>query len=164
MNADSLPDDVVTHAGLVLAHAAAIASVLEPGELICPFAVLTKGENRQSIEFEAETQDEAVALGWESLEKYKEHFDIWAFAREGLVRSANGKENVLVVASWTHGMSEPALFSQGFSPVAKGRFCLIGPLIVQAQPAAELPRLCELLHAGIAKHPKGHLWPAWSEI
>ena len=25
------------HAGLVMAHAAAIASVLEPGELICPF-------------------------------------------------------------------------------------------------------------------------------
>ena len=78
----SIPDVVLRHAGLVMTHAAAIASVLEDGELICPFAVITKGENRQSIEFEASSQDEAVSQGWASLETYKEDFDLWAFARE----------------------------------------------------------------------------------
>jgi len=94
------PDDVIRHAGLVIAHAANIASALSIGEF-CPFAVVTKGDSRESIEFEAPTQDEAISEGWASLEKYKEHFDLWAFAREGLVRGPDGKEDALVVAAWT---------------------------------------------------------------
>jgi hypothetical protein len=144
-----------------MAHAAAVASVLEPGQLICPFAVLAKDGNRQSLAFEAETQDEAVALGWESLEKYKDRFDIWALAREGLVSAPNGKEDVLVVATWTRGMAEAAVFTQGFLPIAKGGFRLLGPIAVRAQPESALPRIRELFYAGIAKHPKGHLWQSW---
>ena len=53
MTLNRIPDNVARHAGLVMAQAASIASVLEVGELICPFAVITKDENRQSIEFEA---------------------------------------------------------------------------------------------------------------
>jgi hypothetical protein len=83
-----------------------IASVLKNGELVCPFAVITKGDDRQSIEFEAQSQDEAVSEGWASLEKYKDHLDLWAFAREGLINGPNGKEDVLLVAAWTHGMPE----------------------------------------------------------
>lgn len=81
------PDNVICHAGLVMAQAANIASVLDVGELICPFAVVTKGDSRESINFEAATQDQAISEGWASLEKYKEYFDLWALAREGLVRN-----------------------------------------------------------------------------
>jgi hypothetical protein len=146
---------------MVMAHAAVIASVLEPGQLICPFAVLAKDGNRESLEFEAESQEKAVALGWESLEKYKDHFDVWAFAREGLVSGPNGKEDVLVVATWTHGMGEPVVFTQGFLPIAKGGFSLVGPVVVEGQPETDLPRIRELFYAGIDKHPKGHLWASW---
>jgi hypothetical protein len=40
-----------------MAQAASIASVREDGELICLFAVIANGDNRQSIEFEAVTKD-----------------------------------------------------------------------------------------------------------
>lgn len=66
------PDDVIRHAGLVMAQAMNIASVLNVDELICPFAVVTKGDSRESIEFESTTQDEAISEGWANLEKYKE--------------------------------------------------------------------------------------------
>lgn len=110
------PDNVIRHAGLVMAHAANIASVLRAGELICPFAVVAKGDSRESIEFEAPTQDQAISEGWASLEKYKEYFDLWAFAREGLMRGPDGKEDILVIAAWTHGMPEPVVFCQRFLP------------------------------------------------
>lgn len=66
MSENRIPDSVARHAGLVMTQAASIASVLEVGELICPFAVITKDEKRQSIEFEVTTQDEAVSKGWDS--------------------------------------------------------------------------------------------------
>ncbi len=83
---------------------ASIASVLESGELVCPFAVITKGDNRQSIEFEARSQDEAVSEAWASLEKYKDHLDLWALAREGLLNGPIGKKDVLLVAAWPEGV------------------------------------------------------------
>jgi hypothetical protein len=43
-----VPDIVLRHAGLVMTQVAYIASVLKEGELVCPFAVIAKGENRQS--------------------------------------------------------------------------------------------------------------------
>jgi hypothetical protein len=156
-----VPDIVLRHAGLVMTQAASIASVLQIGELICPFAVITKGENRQSIEFEARSQDDAVSEGWASLEKYKENFDLWAFAREGLVNGPDGKEDVLLVAAWTHGMQEPIVFLQQFLPIGKGGFALVGPIVAQDQPTTALDRIADLFMDGVREHPKGHLWTSW---
>jgi hypothetical protein len=161
MTAVNLPETVLRHAGLVMTQAASIASVLEEGELVCPFAVITKGENRQSIEFESETQDEAVLKGWQSLDELKEHFDLWAFAREGLTNGPQGKTDVLLVAAWTHGMSEPVVFLQGFLPRSKGGFGLVGPIIAQDQPNEQLDRIADSFMQGVREHPKGHLWPDW---
>jgi hypothetical protein len=155
------PDNVIRHAGLVMAQAANIASVLNVGELICPFAVVTKGDSRESINFEAPTQDEAISEGWASLEKYKEYFDLWALAREGLMRGSSGKEDVLVVAAWTHGMSEPVVFVQRFLPKGKGGFALVGPMIAQDCPPAELTRVAGCFKRGVDEHPHGHLWQSW---
>jgi len=71
-----LPDKVAKHAGLTMMQAASIASVLEAEELICPFAVISKGPNRQSVAFESETQDEAVSKGWASLDEWKGEIDL----------------------------------------------------------------------------------------
>lgn len=158
------PDDVIRHAGLVMAHAANIASVLNIGELICPFAVVTKGDSRESIEFEAPTQDEAISEGWASLDKYKEHFDLWAFAREGLVRGSDGKEDVLVVAAWTHGMPNPVVFTHQFLPKGKGGFSLLGPMMVQDCPPTELDRVATCFMKGVDEHPQGHLWQSWRRV
>lgn len=158
-----LPDIVLRHAGLVMTQVASIASVLKDGELVCPFAVIAKGENRQSIAFEALTQDEAVSDGWASLEKYKDHLDLWAFAREGLINGPDGKEDVLLVAAWTHGMREPVVCLKRFLPRAKGGFALVGPLVAQDQPEAELGRIADAFMEGVREHPKGHLWDSWHQ-
>jgi hypothetical protein len=155
------PENVIRHAGLVMVQAASIASVLKIGEMICPFAVVTKGDSRQSIAFEAATQDDAVSEGWASLDKYKEYFDLWAFAREGLMRGTEGKDDVLIVAAWTHGMTEPVVFVQRFLPKAKGEFALVGPIIAQECPPTELDRVAESFLNGVHEHPKGHLWQSW---
>lgn len=51
------------YAGLVMTQAASIASVLGRGELTCPFIVISKGEDRQAIEFEASTQGRSGIAG-----------------------------------------------------------------------------------------------------
>jgi hypothetical protein len=158
-----IPDIVVCHAGLVMMQAASIASVLQEEELICPFIVITKGSNQQSIEFEAGTQDQAIAEGWDSLEKYKDKLDLWAFAREGLRKGLSKgpqvKSDVLVVAAWTHGMVEPVVFTQEFLPRAKGGFALLGPIVLQ--DTVETVGFAAAFTKGIDKHPKGHLWNSW---
>jgi len=161
MALNRIPDNVARHAGLVMTQAASIASVLEVGELICPFAVITKGENRQSIAFEAATQDEAISKGWDSFETLKTQVDIWSLAREGLERGPNGKVDVLVVVAWTYGMIEPAVFTQQFSPKTKGVFALLGPIAIHDQPSSELDRIAASFSEGIQTHPKGHLWATW---
>jgi hypothetical protein len=65
-----------------MTQAASIASALKVGELICPFAVITKDEKRQSIEFEATTQDEAVSKGWDSFAALKHQVDMVCFKGE----------------------------------------------------------------------------------
>lgn len=161
MPLNRIPDNVARHAGLVMTQAASIASVLDIGELICPFAVVTKDEIRQSIEFEAATQDEAVSKGWDSFATLKDQVDIWSLAREGLQRGPSGKEDVLVVAAWTQGMEEPAVFTQRFVSKANGGFALLGPIAITDQPSSELDRIAAGFSEGIKDHPKGHLWGSW---
>lgn len=158
-----IPENVVRHAGLVMMQAASIASVLQENELICPFIVIANGSNRQSIAFEAESQDQAIAEGWDSLEKYKDKVDLWGFAREGLrkglSKGSQEKSDVLVVAAWTHGMAEPVLFTQEFLPRAKGGFALLGPIVLQVK--VELVGFSAAFTKGIDEHPKGRLWNSW---
>lgn len=89
--------------GFVLAHAALIASGQGEGELICPFAVVVKDGNRQAIDFEAETQADAIDKGKASLDEYREKVDLWSLAREGLysvMSSEEPKTDVLLVSVW----------------------------------------------------------------
>lgn len=157
-----VPEAAAKHAGLVMAHAAAIASVLEPGELICPFVVVTKGENRQSIEFEAETQDQAVDRAWSSLAEYRDYIDLWAMAREGLIAGRDGKDDVLVVAAWAPEMSDAVVFTQRFRPKARG-FAIIGPLMMEREIGTEAQLVAEWFSEGIAQHPKGEYWEVWRD-
>ncbi len=161
MNPLAMPEAAARHAGLVMTHAAAIASVLEPEELICPFVVVAKGEDRQSIEFEADSQDEAVSKAWDSLEEYKSRVDLWALAREGLSTVDGVKVDVLVVAVWMPGMPEPVVFVQGFRPRCKGGFGLVGAVEVQDVPLETIEVIGRSFMEGVDAHPKGHLWQEW---
>lgn len=146
-----------------MAHAAVVASVSEPGQLICPFVVVSKGQNRQAIDFVAETQDQAVDRAWASLDEYREHVDLWAMAREGLIAGASGKDDVLVVCVWTRGMPDAAVFTQRFRPSAQG-FGLVGPVELQESIGEdELELIKGWFAQGIESHPKGAKWKEWRE-
>jgi hypothetical protein len=161
-------DSALEFGGFVLAHTAVVAAALEPGDLICPFALVTKGPNRQVLDFEAETQAEAVERGKASLSELKDKIDLWGFGRDGLHGEAEkpeSKVDALVVSAWTHGMEGPVNLLQRFRPKQSGAFALFGPteIIVDGvvQEAEVAARLRALVRAGIDKHPQGGSWPSW---
>lgn len=91
----------VRFGGMVLAHAAFIASDLAEGELICPFAIVTKDDRREVVPFEAESQAEAVESGKASLAEFKDQIDYWGLGREGLWSEPDAPEktDVLIVST-----------------------------------------------------------------
>ena len=162
-------DRSVRFGGMVLAHAALIASDLGEGELICPFAIVTKDDNRELLVFEAESQAEAIESGKASLAEFKEHIDDWAFGREGLWSEPGGnvKADVLIVSAWTRGMDEPIVLMQRFRPAAVGQFVLFGPveIVIDGRVLAseEAAPLRALVLDGIAHHPSNVPWGSWLE-
>lgn len=160
------PSDAIEFGGFVLAHCAAIAATNEPGDLICPFAIVTKGENRQVIDFESETQQEAIAKGWASLDEWRDSIDLWGFGREGLLSDGSSqKVDVLSVSVWKPGMSEAINMFQRFSPPSAGAFYLFGPtefsINGQAADQSSESQLQNWLMTGILRHPHGGKWSGW---
>ena len=163
----SATERAVHFGGMVLAHAAFIASDLLEGELICPFAIITKDDRRQVVPFEAESQAESVEKGKASLAEFKDQIDYWGFGREGLwsEHGATDRTDVLIVSSWTHGMEEPVILMQRFRPAASGQFLLLGAIdivlageVLASDVAAPLRVLAS---EGIAMHPSQVPWASW---
>ena len=162
----SLPDEAIEYAGLVIAHCAAVADANREGELICPFAVITDTEGRRIVDFESETQEEAVAKGWASLPQAKAEKVWWAFGREGIHREPDGKgTDVLAVTVWIPGMKYHHSFTQRFGRRPDQSLYLIGSteaLKHEAEYAEALPSWNEeALARGIGSHPKGTQWSRW---
>ena len=158
----------VRFGGMVLAHAAFIASDLADGELICPFAIVTKDDRREVVPFESESQAESVENGKASLDGFKSQVDYWGFGREGLWShpdEGDEKTDVLVVSAWTDGIDDPVILMQRFSPAAKGQFLLLGPVEIvideQVLPADKAKSLRALVQDGIAMHPSEVPWSSW---
>jgi hypothetical protein len=161
-------DDALRFGGFVLAHAAWIASDLPSGELICPIAVVEKGDSREVIPFEATSQEDAIRLGKHKVAELTGTVDRWAFAREGLwslLGSASPELDVLSVTVWSNGLDEPITLQQCFSPTAKGTFRLLDPIkiIVHGVPCSEdiNSRLMPVVLQGINQHSKGENWVRW---
>jgi hypothetical protein len=153
--------------GFVLAHCAAIIEVMQPGELICPFVVLQKGKNRQTVEFESDSQHESVRRGWASLEQYKGLVDLWAFGREGLygLKDSAERTDVLVVSVWSVATDSTVSLTQRFSPKHTGAFSLFGPVEIVVDEtelsAPERDPLQSVVMKGVSQHPKGARWNEW---
>ena len=160
-----LSSDVVSFGAFVLAHCAAIAAGNEQGELICPFAVVIKDGHRQSVDFEADSQADAMSKGWEHFEHVAAEVDYWALGREGYYAFADGKSDVLVVTAWKQGMERSFTLMHRFRPSGSDSFQLFGrpELIIDgnlfSQP--DHPFFAMAIADGIANHPKGHLWKVW---
>jgi hypothetical protein len=154
--------------GMVLAHAALVASDLAEGELICPFAIITKDDRRQVVPFEAESQAEAVANGKASLEELKSQVDYWGFGREGLWShpdETDNKTEVLTVSTWTHGLDDPVILMQRFRPASTGQFSLLGTVEIvidgHVLPSEKAGPLRSLVSDGVAMHPSEVPWASW---
>ena len=160
-----ISDDAVRFGAFVLAQCAAIAATNAPGDLICPFAVFVKDGQRQSIDFESDTQDEAVEKGWDHFNRYHDSVEYWAFGREGYFTFPDGRSDVLVTSVWRPGMSDPITFLHRFAPTSQGAFRLKGKTEVliddQFFSQPEHPFFEKALAEGIASHPKGRLWSTW---
>lgn len=169
----TLPEDAAEFAGLVLAHCASIASSLEPGQLICPFAVIQTDEGRTSVDFPSDTQQEALTKGWAHLEDSKGHVLYWALGREEYINESENRIDALAVSVWKPGMAQPVHFLQRFIPVASGAFRLFGALEMAVEPPGHSGRVLlqgawrdifeSHLRCGIASHPKGGRWIEWSK-
>ncbi len=75
----------------------------------------------------------------------------------------NGKDDVLVVCVWTHGMQDAAVFTQRFRPAVQS-FGLVGPVELQESIGEdELGLIKGWFAQGIESHPKGAMWADWQE-
>lgn len=153
--------------GFVMAHAALVASDLEEGELVCPFAVIEQAGKRKVMNFEADTQDQAVAQGRASLQQLEAGTTAWAFAHEGLMSTpgADTQQDVLLVSAWAPGIEEPLLLIQAFNPAPNGGFALVGELEIEVDGSAPAPHVQAVLQAeamiGVGMHPRNVPWEAW---
>jgi hypothetical protein len=161
-------DDAVRFGGMVLAHAAWIASELEDGAFVCPFAIIQTGGEREVVAFESESQAESIERGKASFLDYREVVDYWSFAREGLlshVGSDEAKVDVLTVSAWKQGIDEPVFLRQRFVPKMSGGFKLVGPLEIAVHgmipPEPTHSALREIALLGVKQHPSGELWASW---
>jgi len=152
--------------GLTLAHSAFIGSGQE-GELMVPYVIFQTGENREVQDFEAETQQHAVDLAHETIEKYQSSVDAWAYAQEGMVTLENGaKQDVYLIKAWTNELVEPIQTYQMFQPKP---FKLIGNIkILNFEDAGFTMEQAEAFHnaldSGITSHKSANeKWETWFE-
>jgi len=85
----SSPQAVLELGGLALAHAFRILPELNDDELLCPFAIVIGAEGRELIDFEADTQENAVAAAKSYLAGPDRSVERLAFARDGRSLTTN---------------------------------------------------------------------------
>jgi hypothetical protein len=165
----SIFDEALRFGGLVMAHAAYVASDLEKGDLICPFAVIETGGVREVITFESDSQVKSVEQGKASFFDHKDEVLFWALAFEGLVSyvgSAKPKRDVLSVSAWRRGMEDQVILDQCFVREESGDFKLVGSLMIAVHGMISSDetqaKLCKTVFEGIEQHPKGNRWQDWS--
>jgi hypothetical protein len=161
-----VPNEALEFAGFVLAHSAWIADANRDGELICPFAVIEK-DGTQLINFESETQEEAVAKGWASFADARLGNYPWAFGREGILRTSDGEgTDVLTVTVWIPDMQSCCSVVQRFGRREdQAIFFADAPeLLIHEGDSATLVKRWDAggLERGIAQHPQGSMWPIWN--
>jgi hypothetical protein len=152
--------------GLTLAHSAFLGSGQE-GELMVPYVVFQSGDNRKVQNFEAETQQQAVDLANEAIQKLQPSVDAWAYAQEGLITLENGtKQGVYLIKAWVTDLIEPIQSYQMFQPKP---FKLLGNIkILNFEDSGFKMEQAEAFHtaldSGITSHNSANKkWESWFE-
>jgi len=167
-----MPESALLLAGFVLAHAA--WSISDAPDLLCPLAIVERGNERELLRFEAEAQSEAISRGKELLATLKADADCWAFAREGLfnenpLRDASETTDVISVDIWAKEAQHSITLIQRFEPYFKRqRFRLIGEPEVslngRLQDLLVVRELLDTVHRGVLEHSNvAPLWQEWQQ-
>jgi hypothetical protein len=161
-----LPEAAAVLAGFVLAHAAWSISDLPQGESLVPLAIVQKGDERQLLRFEADTQAEAIAKGKATLKASQADVDAWAFARENTERTGETTRDVISVSVWAQGMEQPVIIVQHVNLAWPGPFRVVGePVVIvgsERRDGNDAIVLLDQVKHGIQSHPRaGPLWDSW---
>lgn len=160
-----IPESALLLAGFVLAHAA--WSVSDAPELLVPLAIVERSGQRETMRFEATTQQEAIAQGKAKMATLGGDVDEWAFAREGLFDERGGKVDVISIDIGAKGSAQRITLIQRFEPYAKRKhFRLLGdPEVVidgNLQDSAKVKDLLAIVRRGVSQHSKvASLWDSW---
>ena len=161
-----LPSDSLLHlAGFAFAHATWSVSDLPADELLVPLAIVEKEGQHQLLRFEAETQEQAIRDGKDTLAQHESGLNAWVFVREGQVKEGETYVSVLTVEAKRPSTGESVLFLQRFQPFASGKFALLGQPDVLVEGVTlsveEANPLVARLLQGVQSHAKAS--PLWSE-
>jgi hypothetical protein len=164
----AVPDNALAVAGFTLAHATWSISDLPDDELLVPMAIVERGEERELMRFEAETQADAISEGKRVMVEGNDA-KAWAFAREGALRLQEGgdQQDALVVDFWAEGMEHPLTLVQCFERFTKDRgFRLVGDMIISSGgkvlDLTSAEKVIAGINEGIQEHPTvAELWPTW---
>ena len=153
--------------GFIMAHSAAIGDSLEQHQLMVPYAITVNNGKRESIEFEAETQQQAVNAAEKKLSELSKSVEAWSYSHDGLVTLDSGeKQDVFLFKVWVKGMSEPL---QAYQMYRKYPFKLLGNIQIQNYSesgllAKEQEKFITGINEGIESHPTGSKkWESWFE-
>lgn len=151
--------------GFIMAHSAAIGDSLAEHELMVPYVITIDNGKRESIEFEAETQQQAVIAAEKKISELSQSVEAWSYSQDGLVTLDNGeKQDVFFFKIWVKGMSEPL---QAYQMYRKHPFKLIGNIQIlnyfeSGLLANEQEHFSLGINEGIESHPTGSKkWESW---
>jgi hypothetical protein len=107
-------------AGFALAHAAWSVSQMAAGEELTPFVMVDDEGAREMMRFEAATHADAVEEGKAAVRRLRERVDLWAFARDGLlrVRGSDSAQHALTVEFGGRGDAATHAVVQPYEPAA----------------------------------------------
>lgn len=117
------------YAGYAFCQAVHLQSVLEPDALMVPFVVEWNGESALAKPYPANTQQEAVQLQLEAIQKIEDELLPWSAGRDGLLTLNDGSKNdTLVITSGTPGLKEELTVLHMYKTQP---FSLVGNFLIQ---------------------------------
>lgn len=148
-----------------MAHSAAIGDSLAENNFMVPYVITINNGKRESMEFEAETQQQAVNAAEKKLPKLSRSVEAWSYSQDGLVTLDSGeKQDVFFFKVWVKGMSEPL---EAYQMYQKTPFKLEGNIQILNYSESGLladkqDQFSVGINEGIESHPTGSKkWESW---
>ncbi|KFZ36655.1 hypothetical protein HR45_15285 [Shewanella mangrovi] len=150
--------------GFTLAHSASVVETLEQDQAMVPFAITMQEDQQELVNFEAETQEQAVQQAEAKLAEFSNTFSAWCYGQEGMITLEDTPVHVMYFKVWLKGMTAPL---EAYQPIQKSPFKLLGNIQIQNFVEAGLEQaqgesFIAGLNQGIDIHPAtASRWDSW---